>query len=576
MNRQPQMTAPSDAFPRTEPTRCTILWGALLFGLILSALSAHAVPIKPDPTNPQYFVYQDQVIPLVGASASYLCHVDQTNQNESYCTWNNYCRYDGIACLASASVDREGYIDQLQRFRLNKMRLWIGLNHSPGRDAQSGIGRPYDHEQPFLWVDDPSSIDPNKGWWNVNVWDDEFFNRLRKVVEYAKLKNVIVEITLFDPWSGDWTQGPWHCNNVYNNATVKTCFTQRLNFVTLANGSTADEQTKNSNARARQVALMKKVADTLNHLDNFYWEIANEPEINGSQAGDGTAVAAWHNSMISQLAPYDGGLPNGRHYIAVNYHTTNALSTVNANSDIAIVTGHYVALRDEPRVSAIELIRTYHAPANELNRVFGFNESKISPIQVTDVRAVRAEAWEFMLNEGGLFDHLGYQWRTSTLATGVRRHLGFLNDFLKSFTLQFMGRQVNDPPAWCNNLPVYGTPDPVGGGKTFWGAMQWTRNQYALYVHHSLVDEDPTKAFRGYIPKVTSPAAYQETLNLNLGTLPGTFLAEWIDPANGMLYPSSDLTAPSSVSISWQGSGTYSLKSPKYSFDIALRIKRTS
>jgi hypothetical protein len=548
----------------------------LLCGLMLSALSAHAVPIKPEPTNPQYFVYQDQVIPLVGASASYLCHVDQWNQDESYCTWNNYCRWDGFNCFASASVNREGYIDQLQRLRLNKMRLWIAVNHSPGRDAQSGIGRPYDHEQPFLWVDDPSSTDPNKGWWDLYQWNQEFFNRLLKVVDYARSRNVIVEVTLFDPWTGDWTQGPWHCNNVYNNAVVKTCFTQRLNFVTLTNGSTADEQTKNSNARARQVALMKKVADTLNHLDNVYYEIANEPEINGSQAGDGTAVAAWHNSMIPQLATYDGNLPNGRHSIAVNYHTTVALGTV--TTDIGILTGHYVALRDEARVSAIELIRNYHAPAPliELNRVFGFNESKISPIQVTDVRAVRAEAWEFMLNEGGLFDHLGYQWRTSTLATGVRRHLGFLNDYLKSFTLQFMGRQNNNPPLWCSNLRPYDTADPVGGGRTFWGAMQWTRNQYALYIHHSLVDTDATKAFRSYIPKVTSPAAYQDTCNLGLGTLPGTFLAEWIDPSNGMLYPSSDPTAPSSVTISWPGSGSYTLKSPKYTFDIALRIKRTA
>lgn len=521
---------------------------ALAFALALASVDrpAGAVPTSPisiDPTNPQYFFYDNQTIALVGTSAEYLCHVIQPDRVGYYCTFADY----------------PAFLADLQARGLNKMRLWLGLNHSPGREPNRP-GFPYDFEQPFVY-------NSTTGLWDWDNFSQKYFNAVFGVIQAASNAGVIVEVVLFDPWSGDWTKGPWHPSR--NNRGKG--FTSRNKFVT-GTVSGADLEAQN-----KQLEFVDRIATELNPLHNFYWEIANEPDLISSGSSlPISAITDWHDKVIQRLRAKEATLPNGHHLIAVNYHTNAALATVRDNTyplsvpHIGLVSGHYVAVSDygtgssQVRNGAIELENSWQiGPSASLAKAFGFNETRISPFQTT-LRSMRAEAWEFLLKEGGSYDHYGYDWQ-STSAGNYRTQLGKLASFLRGLDLRNMARPTGTAPFWVSGLGTYGT------GNKYWAAMQKVRHQYVLYVHHSVIDfavpgNPAVTQFAKYTPVAGS---FSESLNVNLGSIAGTFDAEWIDPATGNVLSSV-------LGIAWNPATmpSVNLVSPTYAFDIALRVKR--
>jgi hypothetical protein len=146
---------------------------------LLSASSALAAPITND-TNLQYFNYNGRTMALVGTSASYLCHVTQPDREDSYCTWENHV----------------SFLNDLQGKGLNKIRLWLALNHSPGSRPIDSPGTPtrndltpYTYEQPFQW-------DAVNKFWNLDVWEQGFFNRVAQVVSDAQSRGISIRFRL--------------------------------------------------------------------------------------------------------------------------------------------------------------------------------------------------------------------------------------------------------------------------------------------------------------------------------------------------------------------------------------------
>ncbi len=550
---------------------------SLLLGL-LAAGPTLAGPICVDAGNPQYFYYGGKTIALVGTSAEYLCHVAQVQPNKpsnQVPFLGSYCMYSDP--LVPVNLDYTAYIDELAAKNLNVFRVWVGLNHSPGREPDA-VGQPFDpdpypHEHPF-----PFNTGMNK--WNAaanladdTTWDTTYLTQLFNVINYAqgKTPSVIVEVTLFDPWSGDWTRGPWNSANVYNG----TGFAAEKDFATLPAGTSCATAIA-SGPRKRQVDMMKRIAKKLNPLNNFYWEIANEPEINADNGVTGAEAALWHDCMVQQLYNYEATLPNGHHLIGVNYHTIDALNTIKNNTypssvpNVKVVNTHYVHNADGTRQGAIDLIRSWHdtSGGTDLNRIFGFNETKIVPILQTPDTA-RAEAWEFMLNEGGIYDHLGYEWATNTQATNLRNYLGKLNSFLGTLNLRRMNRSTGNPPSWVlpgpivppfNSLPPYGTPETSNSAtKIYWAAMQESTDTYVLYIHHSQLHSSKTKYVKPTsINRLTS-------LILQPGSNLRTYTVKWINPATGVTIPSS----PSSFVADGM---LKQLTVPNYTYDIALSV----
>lgn len=587
-------TGPTSGCPGSPPasaqpqdTNCPLLATS-------SGPTAPISEVQVDTTNPQYFNYNGKAVALVGVSGEYLPHVSQPNTHtttdgvpdfiKSYCTYDNY------VC----------YINNLKAKGLNKVRLWIALNESPGVAVGSKDPakpkRPYPFEQPFPYPVDPVTNVPIPfpgGLWDLNTWNTTYFNRLKAFLYYCQQNDVIAEITFFAP-SDAFNTSPWNAAN--NSQGIG--FTSKDFFCRFDNSATqSDTQPANQTARAKQVAVMQRVAFLLDNyvngttgdrLKNYYFELANEPDLGVTDPTTITAIINWHKYMAKSLYDYETSTLGGRHHpIAANLHTKQAIDAVKAYMNAAtgkpyvrIVSGHYtdVVGFDIPPTttySAIDLLRNYNQGATDL--IYGYNETKITP-NPQNAEGARAEAWEFMLSEGGLFDHLGYDWDSVNCASQqtaqkTRTYLGSLAKFLNgnagqgipALALASMGKSngatINSPPQWCTDLPAYGT------GNTYWGAMHWLKNQYVLYVHHSNIVLDGSQHFERYAP---INGSYTTSIHVNLGTVTPSgstvnFKAEWIKPDTGQPY------LPATI-IPWQGGAGVVLTSPTYTYDIALRI----
>ena len=134
------------------------------------------------------------------------------------------------------------------------------------------------------------------------------------------------------------------------------------------------------------------------------------------------------------------------HLVAVEPSTTTAADTfvgegVNSTAG-SIVNSHCTVFRPKnttvPNISgiglgaAVKMIRQYNAKP----KIFGFNETKITGGACGGVNtagtvdAGRAEAWEFMVNQGGTYDQFGYKCTPTTDYFETRRQMGVLLKFL--------------------------------------------------------------------------------------------------------------------------------------------------
>lgn len=539
---------------------------------LLAGPIASAAPLCIDGVNPQYFYFNGKTTALVGYSPSFVCHLAPVAASD----FNGICHQNNYVAV----------IDELAARHLNVLRLWVGLGHAP-------LAK--DDPNPPVFVPDGQPFAYNSA---TQQWDlssagtpqtATYFNRLKAVVSYAQLKGVIVEITLFAPYSGDFRTSPWYLGK---NSNGRTGFSDEWGLVSVP-GTGCGPFTSPTNIRSHQAAMVKAVVAALNEYDNIYWELANEPEMSLIRAGhdsEGTIqedpvslprVIKWHECIADIIRATEGtpSAPN-RHLIAANFHSKTALDTLLTGSNpnlataVKIVSGHYVRVRDpkpgDPttsvrRYAAIELLREYHqGPAGNLNRVFGFNEGRPTPSYKTTGSfdyitpdEARAEAWEFMLSEGGIYNHYTTDWEGAGEPVDTRVQLGKLADFLASLDLRNLRRSINNPPTWAPNLPAYGSAR--GSSNVYWGAMHQNGSTYVLYLHHSNLSSDAFKAY-------AKPASITRLTSLDLQLTPAAvnYTGQWINPATG---------APIGSPFTILADGLRrSYPVEPYSYDIALKI----
>lgn len=371
-------------------------------------------------------------------------------------------------------------------------------------------------------------------------------------------------------------------------------------------------------------------------FDNVYFEIANEPENGQPQTTCGyptpmqalaSGVTPWQQSMIAEVQSYEAShyvSPNGSlaysHLIAVQPFTQAGTTPYLATgSGVTVVNGHYTQISQKAAggssnntaLGAITLARTY---AGQSNIIIASNEGKISgdttafpwggmgetcgweastrnssgqPTGVPGVDcfgeadSARAEAWEFMLDLGGSFDHFGYYWNSDFGAT-IRQELGALRTFLTPLPLRQMVTSP-DPkggsgPTWVNIGPSpYANPST--NMNKYWAALQPTSTAtsltYVLYIHHSSSRKTPSGtaflAFGGYQPIYnTSPTNPKYSENLSLCLTPQTqhYSVQWFDPKSGAPLGSAT-TIPGN-----SGCRTTIPSSPNYAYDIVLKVSQ--
>jgi hypothetical protein len=350
-----------------------------------------------------------------------------------------------------------------------------------------------------------------------------------------------------------------------------------------------------------------------------------------------TEIADWQKRVIDWIRAAEarrGSQLTAGHPIAVNPFTSIGTNLLINHPQVSVVEGHYttMAIRSPTNVP-------FDAGTNQLlrdrrsvtNRVLGSNEDKITPVanlaknttheahrntvipdQVTwgAVESARAGAWEAMFHQAGTVDHFGYCY-TSPEARAIRDQLGRLRVFMLGLPLANLRPAPGPdeaPPRWLplpqSNPSLPGlTPypvtdsdwEPATGSKKYWAALETpdtvTGRAFAAYFHHSAPrcmgakqDYHPTSlcnskllAFQGYDARVKTNG-FRERLRLNLGTAPGTFRLEWIDPASVATKCTQTLTwnpNGTCTGLSCSGanlSGTCIVESPNYDYDLVLKI----
>jgi len=221
-----------------------------------------AGPLMVSKVNPRYFTVtsetEEQAIYLTGS------HI-----------WNNF--HDGMGpgadCSETPEVsDFDAYLAFLKEHNHNFIRLWR-WEHFQSQAAGGGY---HLCMTPQPWQrTGPGKAKDGKPKFNLGVFNDAYFTRLRERVMAAGKEGIYVDVMLFDGWalhlspSPDHVEGhPFHERNNVNGVSIK---------------SIVDYQVRPLDPRVQtfQEKYLHKVVDTLHDLPNVLWEVANE------SSGDG-------------------------------------------------------------------------------------------------------------------------------------------------------------------------------------------------------------------------------------------------------------------------------------------------
>ena len=596
-------------------------------GVATTTTKAVTTPLSKS-SNPRYFKYGTRDIALFGISGSYNPNIERSRPR--IVDYPNVvdpvvenCTYD-VMPNTGGLRKYQLCVQKLKQAGLNHMRIWVSMNHSLGKlPKERGTGpngaNSYPNEQPFVW-------DATRRQWNLGQFNSVFFNRLFEVVNYCQTNDIIVGITLFDPWI-EWErqEGPWHAAN----NTWGIGFTNKFFFMKGDNPA-ADPLTQdidspttiqNPNWRLRnvQVALMQQTVNALSSLNNFYWELANETDLPGRVFGQ--PLIKWHKYMARKL--WDMEKLKGRHHLIAANVTTNDVATqgvidglINFSDlparpglGIDVINSHYVRLRGQigsipelSRYSGIRLLTDYNvfenngAPKTNNIKIWGYNEDRASGTE-NDYQFTadngRVEAWEFFMNGGGLYDHLSYRWANPDDINNnvnqwkspdtTRTYFKYLSKFMSTIPLVDMKRMTaNQTQRWIITPPSYGP------GK-FWAAMSNSgptsngNTMFLFYIHRStykdLPDFDRYNAYEGGV----KPGISFTVRNLSRGCSQANFKAEWFYPdgkkieddggvtTSGVLLPVNHSTVPS---FQMTATSQKELTSPRFRQDVVLKITR--
>jgi len=444
-------------------------------------------PIGISANNSRYLSYRGKSSVFVGWSADAACHFKFNNPDN--------CNAGTDATAQSAAVPAN-YPAVLAALRgsvapappeLRKLRLWVSL---------AGENRP--DNVPVLAVGNPAA----GGYWRLDLSNQSYFDRLRAVVNQARKLDLFVEITFFAPFQAKQTfnSGPWSFAGNKAKAPKADGTLEPVGFSQVQYLAILDHRTNNVDAsRNERMREFQKnvILWTINELwcfENLWYEIANEPE---DQTVDPVAVAEWQKAMIDQVQTVEGSYLKDAthptrslqrsHLIAVQPWTVLGADKAFLDPRISIVNSHYTTVSTDPQqtlpnliprqlnLGAITLARTYAPKA----RILGFNETKITPLGGTSgdrshlngvlqtssrTDSTRAEAWEFLLTQGGTYDHWSYNSKAGvgSPTTGqIRIQLQNLQTYFDKLPLDSLSVTTPDPPnSWMTNISKYPGPAP--------------------------------------------------------------------------------------------------------------------
>jgi hypothetical protein len=373
---------------------------------------------------------------------------------------------------------------------------------------------------PWARSDQPGCSDGGNKF-DLGKWDAAYFQRLRKFMELAGARGIVVEMNLFCPLYKDelWAASPMAARNNVNGAG--DC--PRTEVLTL----------KHPKLLEVQLAFTRKIVSELNDFDNLYYEVCNEPYFGG-------VTQEWQDRVADTIIETERSLPR-KHLISMN-----------------IANGRKKVERPHPGVSIFNF--HYCVPPDTvamnygLNKVIGENETGF---RGRDDLLYRGEAWDFLLAGGGLYNNLDYSFTPShpdgTLrdyrspgggSPELRKQLAVLKRFLEGF-------------AFVRMKPERAVIRSVSDGLTAQALVE-TGRAYAIYLHVPLPNKP--KNLTEHLRQ-----GFQAKIDVDLPA--ADWHAEWVDTKTGQTVGNERFQ---------HSGGVKALSSPKFDNDIALRITQGS
>lgn len=276
------------------PWRVSLVWvflGSLLVILLWNSHGSESIakaegsviatngPLRVNPSNGRYFMDKNgKTIYLTGSH-----------------TWSNLI--DNGVTNPPPAFDFTAYLDFLEANHHNFFRLWRAENARGGEKGDNYWFDPMPYQRPG-----PGTAWDGKPKFDLNAFNQAYFDRMRQRIIDAKQRGIYVSIMLFDGWSIEGkipNHDPWlgHPYNADNNINGVNGDPNGISEGTAIQSLTSPIS---PTIVLLQEAYIRKVIDTVNDLDNVLYEISNE--------SPGTSND-WQYHMIRYIKGYEASKP---------------------------------------------------------------------------------------------------------------------------------------------------------------------------------------------------------------------------------------------------------------------------
>jgi hypothetical protein len=240
------------------------------------------------------------------------------------------------------SFDFAGYLDFLERYGHNFVRLWTWDSTTWDTRANRGLGKEFAHHvSPLPWARvGPGEALDGKPKFDLNQFDPVYFDRLRKRVSEAGQRGIYVSVMLFEGWGlmhGNhgraapegwaWRSHPFHPDNNLNGVDAG---------VEGDRDSGQPHRLANGKVNAIQAAYIRQVVDTVNDLDNVLYEVINE----GGEK-------EWDWWVVETVRGHERGKPR-QHPIGITGHGAERLASMLASPADWISPGRRDGFAEDP------------------------------------------------------------------------------------------------------------------------------------------------------------------------------------------------------------------------------------
>ena len=204
--------------------------------------------------------------------------------------------------------DNQGYLDFLTRHHHNFVRLWMW--ESPRADGSQNIDTHFAEPMPYQRTG-PGVARDGAPKFDITRFNPAFFERLRARVMALGERGIYASVMLFQGWSirrfkrdrEVFAYHPYHRDNNINGIDGDPRQT----------GDGEDVHTLSIPAITRlQEAMIRRIVDSVNDLDNVLYEVSNESIIPQS--------AEWQYHVIRYVHDYEARLPK-QHPAGMGSHT---------------------------------------------------------------------------------------------------------------------------------------------------------------------------------------------------------------------------------------------------------------